>query len=83
MQRQRDSGTRRWRWFGRAALWLGVGLVLLGTGCAQRYVITTTTGASLSSKGRPRLEGGWYLYRDATGQEQRINAMRVRSIEAQ
>jgi hypothetical protein len=62
---------------------LGAALLMLGVGCAQNYAITTSTGATIYSKGRPKLSGGWYLYRDADGQEQRINSLRVRSIEAQ
>jgi len=53
------------------------------TGCAQHYAMTPNTGAVIYSKGKPKLDRGWYTFKDGNGQEQAINALRVRSIEVQ
>lgn len=63
-----------------AALLLG--LSLFSSGCARHYIITTTNGVTISCKGRPKLSGGYYSYQDSEGQEQRINELRVREIDA-
>jgi len=55
---------------------------LLVSGCAQRYTITLSSGTTLVSHGKPRLEKGYYVYKDGSGQEQRVNSMRVREIAA-
>jgi hypothetical protein len=55
---------------------------LLATGCAQHYTITLSNGTTLISRGKPRLDKGYYVYKDDSGQPQRVNAMRVREIAA-
>ena len=58
-------------------------LLALGfTGCASHYEITTTGSARYTCKGRPKRVDGWYVFKDATGREVRVSAMRVTSIEA-
>ena len=56
------------------------GLLLL-TGCARNYVISLTNGDRLNASSRPKLENGYYHYKDASGREARpIFASRVREI---
>jgi hypothetical protein len=64
-------------------LLLAAAAMLLG-GCAQRYAITLNNGATLMSRGRPKLDDrGFYVFKDATGREQRVSELRVIQIEAQ
>jgi hypothetical protein len=56
------------------------GLLLL-TGCAQTYVIRLTSGERITASNRPRLENGFYHFKDSSGREARpIFASRVREI---
>lgn len=62
-----------------------VGLVLgalLLTGCTSHYTMTLNNGGSVITRGKPRLEHGYYVFKDATGKDQRINSLRVREISA-
>ncbi len=54
---------------------------LLGAGCANRYLITTTDGMKLVTASKPKRVQDWFVYKDATGTNVYINAMRVRVIE--
>ena len=58
-------------------LWL---LLIALCGCARQYVITLSNGSRLSTKGKPHLEGGYYVFKDALGQQNRISAGRVSEI---
>jgi len=55
-------------------------LVVLVTGCARNYVITLNNGARMTAKGKPKLQNGSYVFKDATGQPARVSAGRVREI---
>jgi hypothetical protein len=50
------------------------------TGCARSYVITLTNGSRLVSAGKPKLEGGQYVYKDVRGEKFFVSALRVREI---
>ena len=50
------------------------------TGCASHYVITMTNGEQIDAKGRPRLERGFYVYKDALGHDQQVSSGRVTEI---
>lgn len=63
-----------------AGILLAAGLLV--SGCAQNYTITLSNGSTLVTRGKPRLEKGYYYYKDSGGQEQRVNEMRVREISA-
>jgi hypothetical protein len=54
--------------------------LLLITGCAQHYVITTQTGSQIGTKGKPHLKNGVYSYTDAMGRESVIPAGSVTQI---
>jgi len=53
---------------------------LLLAGCAQHYVVTLNNGARITTKGKPTLAGGVYVFKDLQGQEGRIPAGRVTEI---
>jgi len=53
---------------------------VLCCGCSRRYTITTNSGSQIGTRGKPRLENGVYVYKDAQGQQQRMPAGRVREI---
>ena len=56
------------------------GFILL-TGCARNYVISLSDGEKIQASTKPKLENGFYHYKDATGQEARpIFASRIREI---
>jgi hypothetical protein len=53
---------------------------LLLTGCATRYTITLTNGGAITAHSKPRLEGGAYVFQDATGKTAYVSAGRVSEI---
>lgn len=55
-------------------------LLLAGAGCRTSYVIETSSGARIVTATKPRFVDGFYVYKDARGDEQRISKMRVREI---
>jgi hypothetical protein len=55
-------------------------LAITVTGCTRHYVITLDNGARIATNGKPRLEGGRYVFTDAKGQKSFVSAMRVREI---
>jgi hypothetical protein len=63
----------------RILLLSGAALLIL-TGCAQKYIITTRTGERIEAKNRPRLVNGWYVYKDMNGQQAAEKSIAVREI---
>lgn len=61
-----------------ALIFLG-GLLLL-TGCAQTYVITLSNREYVTTKGKPHLVDGFYVYKDPLGRDGKVQAIRVREI---
>jgi len=59
-------------------------LLLAASGCAMHYDITVLPiGSVIRAASKPKLsEDGYYVFKDALGQEVRINRVRVRKIEA-
>jgi hypothetical protein len=56
------------------------GLVLL-SGCAHQYVMKLNNGAKVSTQGKPKLEHGYYVYKDANGQPRSMSQGRVVEID--
>ena len=77
-----NQNTRPKRWPAlRGALLLSVLMGLL-TGCALHYDMTLQNGDVIRAKTKPKLDHGFYVYKDLAGKEREINAMRIRQIEA-
>jgi hypothetical protein len=55
------------------------GLLLL-TGCAHGYVITLNNGDRIWTHGKPHQQGGVFVYKDLSGHQASVNALRVREI---
>jgi hypothetical protein len=61
---------------------LAAGLCLVFAGCRTHYDITMTNGSVIRSYDKPKLnERGYFVFKDASGQPQEVNKMRVRQIE--
>ena len=58
------------------------GLALFAAGCARNYNITTTGGRVVTSRGKPHYDkaNSVFIYKDVSGQEQKISAGSVRSV---
>ena len=59
---------------------LTAGLV---TGCATRYDITLTNSNTITAFSKPKLVEGFYVFKNAAGEEARVSAMRVAAIGPQ
>jgi len=55
-------------------------LSVLLTGCARNYVITMSNGSRVTTKGKPKLQDGIYVFKDFRGQPGQVPAGRVREI---
>ena len=55
------------------------GLLLL-SGCAHNYVIVRTDFSRLYLNNKPKYKDGYYYFKDANGQPDRIPAGRVREV---
>jgi len=49
-------------------------------GCARNYVITLDNGRHITTATKPKLKGGRYVFKDATGKEVFVGEGRVREI---
>jgi hypothetical protein len=49
-------------------------------GCASHYVMTLSNGSQIDTRGKPRLKGAFYVYKDALGREGYVSSSRVREI---
>jgi hypothetical protein len=56
--------------------------LLLLPGCANRYRITLNNGNVIDTRTKPRLDasGMTYHFKDATGREMQVTAIRIREI---
>jgi Bacterial protein of unknown function (DUF903) len=57
---------------------LAAGLLLCG--CARHYVITLSNGSQIGTRSKPHLKNGFYIYKDALGNESYISEGRVVEI---
>ncbi len=56
-------------------------IVVLLSGCARHYVIKLNNGLQVITANKPKLKGGIYYYKDASGQIASISQSRVGEIE--
>lgn len=54
--------------------------MLLLAGCARHYTITLNSGSRITTRSKPHLEKGYYVYKDANGEKNAVAAGRVREI---
>jgi hypothetical protein len=67
---------------GRAAILLICCLLTLAAGgCARSYVMKMQNGTRLTTSNKPKLDRGYYVFKDSSGRKMQIPAGRVREIE--
>jgi hypothetical protein len=64
----------------RLALFLLICLAAL-TGCARQYVIKKSNGMRITTASKPKLKNGFYTFKDAAGNENRVSQNQVLEIE--
>ena len=50
------------------------------SGCARHYVITMNSGSQYYTYGKPHLENGYYVFKDASGRERYVWGGQIREI---
>lgn len=55
-------------------------VVAMLAGCASHYVITLNNGMKIDTKGKPKLQGNSYVFKDVLGRESSIPSGRVTQI---
>jgi hypothetical protein len=63
----------------KLVLALAIGCLAL-CGCARHYVMTLNNGSQIDTHGKPKVKGGFYVYKDALGREGYVSTGRVREI---
>lgn len=53
---------------------------LVLTSCARNYTITLNSGNRITTKGKPKLERGYYVFKDSQGQPGSVPLGRVREV---
>jgi len=61
-------------------LTLALFATLLLAGCARHYTITLNSGSRITTLGKPRLQNGHYVFKDAKGQPGSVPAGRVQEV---
>jgi hypothetical protein len=64
----------------RFALCLVICLAAL-TGCARQYVMKLSNGTRVTTASKPKLKNGYYTFKDAAGNPNKISQNRVLEIE--
>ena len=50
------------------------------SGCSHNYTVTLSNGARVGASSKPKLEGGYYHFKDINGRETVVPEVRVREI---
>jgi hypothetical protein len=58
-------------------------LALLASGCQSHYQITLNNSHRITTRDKPKLVDGCYVFKDLNGQTNYVSATRVRAIEPQ
>ncbi len=58
---------------------IGIALLLLPA-CSRHYVLKMSNGVQIVTASKPRLKGGSYYFKDASGREQSVPQGRVQEI---
>ena len=64
----------------RSTLILFLSLAVL-TGCARQYVIKKSNGVKIVTASKPKLKNGFYTFKDAAGNQNRVSQNQVLLIE--
>ncbi len=56
-------------------------IAFCATGCARYYQITLQNGNRITTRGKPKYDRGFYVFRDLNGRTNEISESRVRLIE--
>lgn len=62
-----------------AVCWLAAAALL--SGCARSYVMRMQNGTKITTSNKPKLDKGYYVFKDISGRKVQIPAGRVREIE--
>lgn len=68
------------RWTVKKVVLLLAASGLLLSGCARHYTLTLTNGTQIGAIGKPRLQRGYYVYKNALGKQSAIGAGEVTEI---
>ena len=60
-------------------VFLLLGLLLL-SGCSHSYVLKMQNGTRVTSKSKPKVDHGYYVFKDVKGQDRRIPVGRVSEV---
>ena len=55
--------------------------LLVCCGCAHTYVMKMSNGMQITTPHKPKLKGGYYVYKDAQGKDNYVPQSRVNEIE--
>ena len=64
----------------KSLLTLALFATLLLTGCARHYTMTLNNGNRITTLGKPKLQNGAYVFKDAKGQPGSVPAGRVQEV---
>ena len=57
-----------------------MGALSLLSGCSQKYVVTLSNGTRVGTTSKPKLQQGYYHFKDVNGRETVVPDVRVREI---